>query len=197
MAVCVREIRPNAEDQQERRLRPLAPRLLRALPGRNEHGQVIGATDRLGGKPPSDRYISWRCCHVVPSRGHRCGWATPPDLSGRPQFITDGQPDSRVDSTPPGQAENRRLTLARSARTLPSFFVMRVYFSRRLAAGAAMGAFGSLAKAEVSFEKQVKPVLESACLSCHGEKKPKGSFNCTPTKGCWKVGVRQGCGARN
>ena len=39
-----------------------------------------------------------------------------------------------------------------------------------------MGAFGSLAKAEVSFEKQVKPVLESACLSCHGEKKPKGEL---------------------
>ena len=39
-----------------------------------------------------------------------------------------------------------------------------------------MGVFGSLAKAEVSFEKQVKPVLESACLSCHGEKKPKGEL---------------------
>ncbi len=30
--------------------------------------------------------------------------------------------------------------------------------------------------AQVSFEKQVKPVLESACLSCHGEKKPKGEL---------------------
>ena len=38
----------------------------------------------------------------------------------------------------------------------------------------------------MSFEKQVKPVLESACLSCHGEKKPKGNFNCTPTRGCWR-----------
>ena len=33
-----------------------------------------------------------------------------------------------------------------------------------------------LARAQVSFEKQVKPVLESACLSCHGEKKPKGEL---------------------
>ena len=66
---------------------------------------------------------------------------------------------------------------------------MRVYFSRLLAAGAAMGAFGSLAKAEVSFEKQVKPVLESACLSCHGEKKPKGELQLHTHEGLLK-GIR-------
>ena len=49
-----------------------------------------------------------------------------------------------------------------------------------------MGLFGSLAKAEVSFEKQVKPVLESACLSCHGRRNPKGA-SIAPMKGCWKV----------
>ncbi|HJN89018.1 MAG TPA: SUMF1/EgtB/PvdO family nonheme iron enzyme [Verrucomicrobiota bacterium] len=42
--------------------------------------------------------------------------------------------------------------------------------------GAALAGLGGLAKAEVSFEEHVQPVLASACLSCHGEKKDKGDL---------------------
>ena len=58
--------------------------------GGMKHGQVIGATDRLGGGHRATGAFHGGACHVVPSRGHRCGCATLPDLSGRPQFITDG-----------------------------------------------------------------------------------------------------------
>ena len=53
---------------------------------------------------------------------------------------------------------------------------MRVKLSILLLAGSIGALLSSSASAEVSFEKQVKPVLESACLSCHGEKKPKGEL---------------------
>ena len=53
---------------------------------------------------------------------------------------------------------------------------MRVKLSFLLLAGSIGALLSSSARAEVSFEKQVKPVLESACLSCHGEKKPKGEL---------------------
>ncbi|MBC8245478.1 MAG: SUMF1/EgtB/PvdO family nonheme iron enzyme [Verrucomicrobia bacterium] len=48
--------------------------------------------------------------------------------------------------------------------------------NRLLLGSAALAWLGGLAKAEVSFENQVQPVLASACLSCHGEKKPKGEL---------------------
>ena len=48
--------------------------------------------------------------------------------------------------------------------------------NRLLSTGAALAWLGGLAKAEVSFEKHVQPVLASACLSCHGEKKDKGEL---------------------
>ncbi|MDP7047896.1 MAG: SUMF1/EgtB/PvdO family nonheme iron enzyme [Verrucomicrobiota bacterium] len=48
--------------------------------------------------------------------------------------------------------------------------------NRLLSTGAALVWLGGLAKAEVSFEKHVQPVLASACLSCHGEKKDKGEL---------------------
>ena len=53
---------------------------------------------------------------------------------------------------------------------------MRVKLSLLLLVGSIGALLRSSASAEVSFEKQVKPVLESACLSCHGEKKPKGEL---------------------
>ena len=53
---------------------------------------------------------------------------------------------------------------------------MQTKVNRLLLTGATLVLLGGLAKAEVSFEKQVQPVLASACLSCHGEKKPKGEL---------------------
>ena len=54
---------------------------------------------------------------------------------------------------------------------------MQVKLSFFLLAGSIGALLSSSASAEVSFEKQVKPVLESACLSCHGEKKPKENIS--------------------
>ena len=53
---------------------------------------------------------------------------------------------------------------------------MRKLFRSLLSVAVCSGLFNTLVRAEVSFEKQVKPILESACLSCHGEKKPKGDL---------------------
>ena len=53
---------------------------------------------------------------------------------------------------------------------------MQTKVNRLLLTGAALAAVGGLAKAEVTFEKQVQPVLASACLSCHGEKSDKGEL---------------------
>ena len=53
---------------------------------------------------------------------------------------------------------------------------MRVKLSRFLLVGIIATLLSGSASAQVSFERQVKPVLESACLSCHGEKKPKGEL---------------------
>jgi formylglycine-generating enzyme required for sulfatase activity len=53
---------------------------------------------------------------------------------------------------------------------------MRVKLSRFLLVGIIATLLSGTASAQVSFERQVKPVLESACLSCHGEKKPKGEL---------------------
>ena len=53
---------------------------------------------------------------------------------------------------------------------------MQTKVNRLLLTVATLALLGGLAKADVSFEKQVQPVLASACLSCHGEKKPKGEL---------------------
>jgi len=53
---------------------------------------------------------------------------------------------------------------------------MQTKVNRLLLTGAALASLGGLAKAEVSFKKQVQPVLASACLSCHGEKNDKGEL---------------------
>ena len=53
---------------------------------------------------------------------------------------------------------------------------MQTKVNRLLLTGAALASLGGLAKAEVSFRKQVQPVLASACLSCHGEKNDKGEL---------------------
>ncbi|HJO09157.1 MAG TPA: c-type cytochrome domain-containing protein, partial [Verrucomicrobiota bacterium] len=48
--------------------------------------------------------------------------------------------------------------------------------NRLFIVGAALVGLGGLANAEVSFEEHVQPILASACLSCHGEKKDKGDL---------------------
>jgi len=40
-------------------------------------------------------------------------------------------------------------------------------------------AVGRAAAAPVDFSKEIKPILESSCLSCHGEEKPKGGLRLT------------------
>ena len=59
--------------------------------GGMKHGQVIGATDRLGGEA-TERPVHFM--EVLATLYHHVGIdvaaATLPDLSGRPQFITDG-----------------------------------------------------------------------------------------------------------
>jgi hypothetical protein len=56
-----------------------------------KHGQVIGATDRLGGEA-SERPVHFM--EVLATLYHHVGidtdTATLPDLTGRPHYITDG-----------------------------------------------------------------------------------------------------------
>src|SRR4051812_14407695 len=40
----------------------------------------------------------------------------------------------------------------------------------------ALAPIGTLAADTTSFEKQLRPVLETHCLKCHGGDKPKGEF---------------------
>lgn len=40
-----------------------------------------------------------------------------------------------------------------------------------------LGVFSGAAEAAVDFNKQIKPLLEVHCVSCHGGKKPKGKFS--------------------
>src|SRR5258708_37956936 len=50
-------------------------------------------------------------------------------------------------------------------------------------------AAGSVRSAEpVDFLRDVKPVLESACLNCHGPEKPKGDLRLDTRTGALKVG---------
>lgn len=58
-------------------------------------------------------------------------------------------------------------------------FQPSVFSSKRLlclSAALVMSAFSSLAADKVNFKTQVKPVLESACIGCHGPKKDKGGL---------------------
>jgi hypothetical protein len=42
----------------------------------------------------------------------------------------------------------------------------------------------------IDFTKQVKPLLESACLSCHGAEKPKGDLRLDTRAGALKGGEK-------
>jgi mono/diheme cytochrome c family protein len=47
-----------------------------------------------------------------------------------------------------------------------------------------------------TFTKDIKPVLDKSCVSCHGKdgKKPKGGFNATTLEGLEKGGKEEGKG---
>ncbi|MEW6307247.1 MAG: SUMF1/EgtB/PvdO family nonheme iron enzyme [Verrucomicrobiota bacterium] len=47
---------------------------------------------------------------------------------------------------------------------------------------------GHLGAADVDFNRQVKPILESACLSCHGADKPKGGLSLIDKASSFKGG---------
>ena len=68
------------------------------------------------------------------------------------------------------------IDIGRFSTDITRLLEMQTKVNRLLLAGATMAWLGGLAKAEVSFEKHVQPVLASACLSCHGEKKDKGEL---------------------
>jgi hypothetical protein len=50
------------------------------------------------------------------------------------------------------------------------------------------GTFTLLCSAAVDFKQQVQPILESACLSCHGPEKPKGDLRLDTRAGAIKGG---------
>ena len=47
-----------------------------------------------------------------------------------------------------------------------------------------------------TFNKDIKPIMEKSCVSCHGKdgKKPKGGFNATTLEGIEKGGKEEGKG---
>jgi mono/diheme cytochrome c family protein len=47
-----------------------------------------------------------------------------------------------------------------------------------------------------TYNKDIKPILEKSCISCHGKdgKKPKGGFNATTLEGLEKGGKEEGKG---
>ena len=47
-----------------------------------------------------------------------------------------------------------------------------------------------------TYNKDIKPILEKSCVSCHGKdgKKPKGGFNATTLEGLEKGGKEEGAG---
>ena len=65
---------------------------------------------------------------------------------------------------------NPPIDIARFSTDITRLLEMQTKVNRLLLTAAALASLGGLAKAEVSFKKQVQPVLASACLSCHGEK---------------------------
>jgi mono/diheme cytochrome c family protein len=44
------------------------------------------------------------------------------------------------------------------------------------------------AQAEVDFDKEIKPIFESRCVKCHGEKKQKGEYRLDNAKDIVKPG---------
>jgi formylglycine-generating enzyme required for sulfatase activity len=61
-----------------------------------------------------------------------------------------------------------------------------VYFAVITAATAIP--FASIAAEKIDFRTEVKPILESACLSCHGPEKPKGDLRLDTRAGALKGG---------
>ena len=84
-------VRPHAAHQQQRRPRPLAASQLRLLAGGGmKTGQVIGATDRLGGlprRPPGEVPGSLR--HALQNIGLNLNEIRVFDPNGRPQYLVD------------------------------------------------------------------------------------------------------------
>src|SRR5262245_41038290 len=66
----------------------------------------------------------------------------------------------------------------------------QVYF--HLMAALAMVPLVSVAAEKIDFSLEVKPILESACLSCHGPEKPKGSLRRDTKAGALKGGENKG-----
>src|SRR2546423_2289914 len=50
--------------------------------------------------------------------------------------------------------------------------------------------FKGIAAEKVDFASDVKPILESACLSCHGPEKPKGDLRLDTKAGALKGGKK-------
>src|SRR3954452_22894345 len=57
-------------------------------------------------------------------------------------------------------------------------------------AGGVIGSasFAGFAAEKIDFAQDVKPILESACLSCHGPEKPKGNLRLDTRAGALKGG---------
>ena len=41
---------------------------------------------------------------------------------------------------------------------------------------------------DITYAKDIKPILEASCFNCHGEKNPKGGINLTTVEGVLKGG---------
>ena len=52
------------------------------------------------------------------------------------------------------------------------------------------GSFSAFAAEKIDFAQDVKPILESACLSCHGPEKPKGDLRLDTKAGAMKGGKK-------
>ena len=89
--VVLGRVRPDPQDQRQRRPRPLAAGLVRLLAGGTmRNGQVIGATNRLGEYPIS-RPVHFQevFATLYKSLGLEPDQTTLPDLRGRPQYLVD------------------------------------------------------------------------------------------------------------
>ncbi len=54
--------------------------------------------------------------------------------------------------------------------------------------GAAVFVIGSPSRAAVDFEKEIKPILEMNCVSCHSGDKPEGEFDLSTRKAAFESG---------